>query len=74
MTVAAKAAGYLKATEVGAGIVRILSDQEKGTKADMAAQKKRLQESLDKLAGKFNPQSIQQSISIKQQLSELNRL
>jgi hypothetical protein len=74
MTVAAKAAGYSKATDVGAGIVRILTGQEKGTKPDIAAQKKRLQESLDKLAGKSDPASIQQSISIKRQLSELNRL
>jgi hypothetical protein len=74
MTIAAKAAGYSKAVDVGAGIVKILTGQEKTSKVDVPAQKKRLQESLDKLAGKSDPTSIQQSISIKRQLSELNRL
>lgn len=74
ITIAAKSAGYKSAVDVGAGIVKILTGQEKGTKAEVAAQKKQLQDALGKLAGKSDPQSIQASISLKRQLSELNRL
>lgn len=71
MTVAAKTAGYSEATDVGAGIVKILAGQEKGTKADVAAQKKKLQDELAGLEKASSPFDIQRRISIKRQLSEL---
>jgi hypothetical protein len=74
MAVLAKGAGMTSAVDQAAGIVKALTAGESRTKASISAHKKQLTEALDKLGGKADPQSIQQSISIKRQLSELNRL
>jgi hypothetical protein len=74
MAILAKGAGMTSAVDQAAGIVKVLTAGESRTKASIAAQKKQLTEALDKLSGKADPQSIQQLISIKRQLSELNKL
>ena len=70
---AAKAAGYSQAHDVGHGIVRVLTGQEKGASVDVAAERKRLQDQLAAVSGKPDHLSLQTAIGLRRKLAELNR-
>jgi hypothetical protein len=72
--VAAEGAGVKDAIESTAAFVKILSKGDDKTKAlDTEVVKKRLQAGLAELAGKSDFNSIQQSITLKNAISRLNK-
>jgi hypothetical protein len=73
VAIAAKKAGYKEAESETAAFVKVLSKGEGKSKVQTEEIKQRLQAGLAEVAGKGDFQSIQKSIALKRQLSNLDR-